>query len=86
MVQNIALHPDDIQIEEEEVAENEITFHVSCNEEDMGRIIGKGGKVIKALRRILTIVALKEGKRVSIAMVDANQESSDTSTEAKSEE
>lgn len=80
MVQHIALNPDEISIEQEE-NENEVTFYIKCADEDMGRIIGKEGKVIKSLRRILTIIAIKEGKRVTISMVDANPSEESTSAE-----
>ena len=36
---------------------------------DMGRVIGKGGRVANAMRALLRIAALREGKRVSLEIV-----------------
>lgn len=37
--------------------------------EDMGRVIGKGGRVANALRTLVRVVAVREGKRVSLDIV-----------------
>lgn len=46
--------------------ENEITFEVAVAEKDMGKIIGKQGRIAKAIRTIVRAVASKEQKKVSI--------------------
>lgn len=46
--------------------ENEITFEVAVAENDMGKIIGKQGRIAKAIRTIVRAVASKEQKKVSI--------------------
>ncbi len=38
--------------------------------EDMGRVIGKGGKVANAMRTLLRVVAAKQGKRASLEIVE----------------
>jgi hypothetical protein len=38
--------------------------------EDMGRIIGKGGKVITALRTLVQVCATREAKRVQLEVVE----------------
>ena len=40
------------------------TFQIDLDDEDKGRIIGKGGSNIKAIREILAIIAKREGQRV----------------------
>lgn len=67
LVQNIALEPKKVRIDEEE-QEGQITFSITCDKDDIGRVIGKQGKVIKALRRILGIIAVHEGKRVNLSI------------------
>lgn len=69
IISHIANEPDKVNIEEK-LIDNQIDFYVSCDPSDIGRIIGKKGKIIKALRRVLAILAVKEGKRVNIVMVD----------------
>lgn len=46
--------------------EKEITFEVVVSEKDMGKIIGKQGRIAKAIRTIVRAVAAKEQKKVSI--------------------
>lgn len=69
ILENIALTPDKITVEEKE-SDGQIDFYITCDEDDIGRIIGKNGKVIKAVRRVLGIIAVKEGKRVNIIMAN----------------
>lgn len=69
IIEHIVTDPKKVTIEEKSV-DNQIDFYVTCAPEDIGRVIGKNGKIIKALRRVLAILAVKEGKRVNIVMVD----------------
>jgi len=38
--------------------------------EDMGRVIGKGGRVANAMRDLLRVAAAREGKRASLDILD----------------
>jgi len=82
MVQNISQTPDSVSIEER-INDNQHDFYITCDKDDMGRIIGKKGKIIKALRRVLSIMAVRDGKRVNIVMVDneSGQEAQEDSLE-----
>ncbi|NMB56331.1 KH domain-containing protein [Candidatus Beckwithbacteria bacterium] len=70
ILENIVDHPEDIKIQtkESEYGYNLIEFEV--NPEDMGRIIGKGGKIISSIRKIIKIKAMKLGKRVNINLLE----------------
>ena len=69
IVPNIVNHPEDVVINETE--ENGLTsLSIKVNPEDMGRVIGKSGKVIKAIRQIGRIIAIKKGIRVNIDVLD----------------
>ena len=56
----------------EEVANNEksVDFKVKVAAEDMGKIIGKQGRVAKSIRTVMKSVAGKEGKRVNVEFVE----------------
>lgn len=56
---------------EESVDEGVINFTVSVDKENIGKVIGKEGKVIKAIRTVLRIAAIKQNKRVNINLVEA---------------
>ena len=49
--------------------EKSIVFEVKVAESDMGKVIGKQGRVAKAIRTILKAVASKEQKRVTIEFI-----------------
>jgi uncharacterized protein len=44
-----------------------LELHVAST--DMGRVIGKGGRVANAMRTLVRVVAAKEGKRVTLEIV-----------------
>lgn len=69
IVPHIVNHPEDVVISETE-EEGMVNLSIKVNPEDMGRVIGKSGKVIKAIRLIGRIVAIKKGLRVNIDVVD----------------
>ena len=57
---------------EEEVSINEVTdeksvsYEVKVAKEDMGKIIGKQGKMAKSIRSVIKAIAIKEHKRVNV--------------------
>lgn len=62
-----------VEIEKEvEISETEengvLNFVIKVDSQDMGRIIGKNGKVIKAIRNVMKIPAMKNNKKVFISL------------------
>ena len=47
------------------------TFVVKVAKEDMGKIIGKEGKVIRAIRNVMKIPAIKQNERIQISLEEA---------------
>lgn len=66
LVSKIIDHPQDLKIEETKLAENFFQYTISANSEDVGKIIGKEGKIIQAIRNVARILAVKEEKQVRI--------------------
>jgi len=68
ILKNITTIPDDIKIEEkdEDVGTN---YLITVNPADVGRIIGKEGKVIKAIRTIMRVIAIQKGVRVRVSVL-----------------
>ena len=54
----------------EEVNGNEIVIKLSVAKEDMGKIIGKQGRIAKAIRTVVKAAAIKENKRVTVDIVE----------------
>ncbi|MCL2539635.1 MAG: KH domain-containing protein [Oscillospiraceae bacterium] len=46
--------------------ENIIVYHLSVAEQDMGRIIGKQGRIAKAIRVIMRAAAVREGVHIAV--------------------
>jgi len=55
----------------EENEEDMITLKIAVDKEDMGRVIGKNGKVIRAIRNVMKIPAIKQNKRVNILLEES---------------
>ncbi|MDR3072169.1 MAG: KH domain-containing protein [Clostridiales Family XIII bacterium] len=60
--------PDQVQVSSEE-RENEVRIELRVAEGDMGKVIGKQGRIAKAIRTVVTAVATRENKVVSIEII-----------------
>lgn len=49
--------------------EKSIVFEVRVSEKDMGKVIGKQGRIAKSIRTVVKAVAAKEDKKISIEFV-----------------
>lgn len=65
ILKNLVSEPKKIDISEE-VEDSTFIYTIKASDEDKGKIIGKNGRVIKAIRDLLTIIARKEEKRVML--------------------
>ncbi len=73
IIASIVENPKKIEIKEEE-NEGVINYDVTVAKEDMGKIIGKNGKIIKSIRNVMRIPALKQGKKIFIQLTEKPQE------------
>ena len=49
--------------------EKSVVYEVKVADEDMGKVIGKDGKIARAIRTLIKALAAKEQKRVSIEFI-----------------
>lgn len=62
---------DTSQVVVKEIDEGDrIRIELQVSKEDMGRIIGKGGRVANSIRVLLRVAAAREGKRASLDIVE----------------
>lgn len=47
-----------------------INFTISVAPTDMGKVIGKNGKVIRAVRNAVKISAIKQNKKINISLIE----------------
>lgn len=63
-------HPDEVMITEGDGDRDEIVFELSVHPEDMGKIIGKRGRIIRSLRALARASGGRDGRAVSVEVVD----------------
>ena len=61
-------NPDAVSVEEIE-NDNEIILKLSVAQEDMGKVIGKQGRIAKAIRTVVKSAANREQKRVTVEIL-----------------
>ena len=62
-------HPDEVSIAEIRHG-NRVTLELIVAKDDMGRVIGKGGRVANAIRTLLREAAEREGSQVTLEVVE----------------
>jgi predicted RNA-binding protein YlqC (UPF0109 family) len=62
--------PDAVIVEEIEEVEGEVVLELEVAEGDLGRVIGRGGRVANALRTVMKAAAVREEKRVIVDIID----------------
>jgi uncharacterized protein len=68
LVKSVVDEPDQIEIEED-VEGSTRTFHVRVAEGDVGKVIGKSGRVVSAIRSVVSAVAAKEREKAFVKIV-----------------
>ena len=69
IAQNLVDNPDEVNVTERE-AETETVFELRVNASDMGKVIGRQGRIAKEIRALMRSVAQRQGKRISVDIVD----------------
>lgn len=70
IVTQIVDNPDKVEINEQE-DQGMINFIITVDPSDMGKIIGKNGKVIRAIRNVIKISAIKQNKKINITLSES---------------
>lgn len=66
IAKNIVNNPNAVKIEEYKRGRNHIDLRLRVDSDDMGRVIGRGGRVVNAMRSLVRVAAIKQGKRVNL--------------------
>lgn len=69
IIKNLVDRPEEVVVTEKQ-EEKEVRYEVKVAKEDMGKVIGKQGKMAKAIRSIAKAVATKEHKKVNVEFLD----------------
>ena len=69
IVRSLVDHPADIRITEVD-GERTAIYELRCHADDIGKVIGKSGKTVGAIRTLLATVAARNGRRAIIEVVE----------------
>ena len=69
IVKNLVDHPDQVKINEVG-GTHSVILELAVEKSDIGKIIGKRGKTINAIRTLLVSVAARNGMRVSLEILE----------------
>lgn len=69
IIKNIVENVEAVSINEKEEADK-IVFEVKVSDSDMGRVIGKQGKIANSIRTVMKALGTKEHKKVSVEFLD----------------
>jgi predicted RNA-binding protein YlqC (UPF0109 family) len=70
VARNIVDDPDGVFIETSERRDGEVELRLHVSPSDMGKVIGRRGRVAQALRQVVAAAGTKEGVRASLDIVD----------------
>lgn len=68
LARSLVDHPEQVQVEEFEEGRT-LVYELHVAEEDMGKIIGRQGRIIKAIRSVVRASAARRGMRVAVEVV-----------------
>ncbi len=73
IVKSLVDNPDEVHVDAFD-DRSETILELSVAADDMGRVIGKNGRVINSIRTLVQVSAAKEGKRVNLEVLEADRD------------
>jgi uncharacterized protein len=70
LTRSLVEKPDEVKVTEAEEIDGEVVLEVEVADDDLGRVIGRGGRVANALRSVMKAAATREDKRVVVDILD----------------
>ena len=69
LIQNLVDHPEEVSVTER-ASGSETVFEVRVADGDMGKVIGRQGRIIKEVRVLMKAIAQRKGKKVTVEVLD----------------
>ncbi|MEI1278104.1 KH domain-containing protein [Leptospira venezuelensis] len=69
IVTSLVDHPEEISVREIE-GDEQTVLELRVSPKDVGKVIGKNGRIAKSLRAILTAASIKAGRNFSLEIID----------------
>lgn len=69
LARSLVDEPDKVEVEGRET-ESRVDLTLRVAQGDMGKVIGRGGRIVKAIRIVMKAASVKENKRVNVEIAD----------------
>ena len=69
IAKNLVEHPDEVTVTEKQ-GTDELTLELHVAPDDMGKVIGRQGRIAKEIRALMRSVAQRQGKKISVDIID----------------
>ena len=69
LARSLVDHPDQVNVEATESGD-QVVLRLTVAKEDVGKVIGKQGRIARALRTVVKASAVKDGKQATVEIVD----------------
>lgn len=63
-------NPDEVTVESFEEDDGTTVYELRVADDDVGKVIGRGGRTVNALRTVVRAASVREGRRVLVDVVD----------------
>ena len=70
IIKNLVDNPNEVVISESTNAKSIICYEVKVAKDDMGKVIGKQGRMAKAIRSVIKAISAHEHKKVTVEFLD----------------
>lgn len=70
IVESLVTHPEEVVITSDKIDDSRVRINIIVNPEDRGRVIGRQGKTINALRTVIKAAAVKTNQKVNIKVIE----------------
>ena len=69
LARSLVDNPDEVRVEETE-PDDVVVLRLSVAKDDVGKVIGKQGRIARALRTVVKASAVKDGKQATVEIID----------------
>ena len=72
LIKKLVTQPDEVEVNQTEGDQTDV-FELKVAKDDMGRVIGKKGRIIEALRTIVFAFGVKQKKRCLLQLIEDDE-------------
>jgi uncharacterized protein len=69
LARSLVDHPEQVRVEETETVDG-VLLRLTVAKEDVGKVIGKQGRIARALRTVVKASAVRDGRQATVEIVD----------------